>query len=131
MWGGPESQFHCVVEGRAIPPEECRPLDQFKQISDENLGNFYTRFNTELESIDQVITGGETNHTFMRVLRPKGTTLYGSLSVIPVNTVEARATRVKSYIDLEIVKEGRKMITNRIRKTMKENAKAASSLECA
>lgn len=57
----------------------------------------------------KVITGGETICAFVRVLGPRGFALYDSLNVIPVNTVEEMEAHVKSYIDLEIAKEGRKL----------------------
>lgn len=57
----------------------------------------------------KVITGGETIRAFVRVLGPRGFALYDSLNVIPVNTVEEMEAHVKSYIDLEIAKEGRKL----------------------
>lgn len=83
-------------------------LDHIKQRNDENLGDFYTRFNKELVGIDQVITDNETIRAFVRALGPTCSALYDSLSVIPVNTMEEMAARVNSYIDLEIAKEGRK-----------------------
>lgn len=81
-------------------------LNHTKQINDERLGDFYTKFNMDLSGIDQVITGGRTIHAFMIVLEPRVSALYDRLSVISVNTVEEMAGRVKSYIDLEISKEG-------------------------
>lgn len=44
----------------------------------------------------------------MKALGPKDSALYENLSIIPVNTVEEMAERVKSCTDLEITKEGRK-----------------------
>lgn len=85
-------------------------LDHIKQRSDVILGDFYTHFNKELTSIDEVIMGLETIHAIVRALGPKGSTLYDSLTVIPIKTVEEMATRVKLYINLEIAKEGRKPI---------------------
>lgn len=43
------------------------------------------------------------------MLGPRRSALYDSVNVIPVNTVEEMMTRVKSYIDLEIAMEMRKM----------------------
>lgn len=77
-------------------------MDDIRQRSDANLGYFYTHFNKELDNIEHVITGGEIIHAFVIVLGPRGSPLYDNLSVIPVNTFEEMATRVKLYIDLEI-----------------------------
>lgn len=53
--------------------------------------------------------GGVTSHwLFVRALRPKGTALSDRLNVISVNTIEEMVVRIKSYIDLQIEKEGRK-----------------------
>lgn len=45
----------------------------------------------------------------MKALGPRDSALYDSLSVNSVNTLEEMTMRVKSYIDLEMAKEGRKM----------------------
>lgn len=42
---------------------------------------------------------------------------HSKLSVIPVTAVEEMATRVKSYIDLNIAKEGRKAHNNSKKET--------------
>lgn len=84
-------------------------LDHIKQKNDESLGDFDTKFNKELTGIDQVITGDETIRAFLRALGLRVSALYDNLSVIPVITVEEMAVMVKSSIDLEITKEGRKM----------------------
>lgn len=62
-----------------------------------------------MAGINQFIMGGETKRAFVRALGPRGSALYDNLSVISVNTVEEMAARAKSYIDLEIAKEGRKL----------------------
>lgn len=72
------------------------------------MGDFCTCFNKELIGINQVITGGENIHAFIRALGPRSSALYDNLSIIPVNTFEEMVVRVKSYIDLEIAKESRK-----------------------
>lgn len=59
----------------------------------------------------------------MRALGPGGSTLYDSLSVIPVNSVEQMTTRVKSYIYLEIANEGRK-IYKELKKEVHEGKKS-------
>lgn len=79
-------------------------LNHIKQKNAKSLGNFCTRFNKELARIDQVITSGEKIYAFVRALGPRVSTLYDSLSVIPVNIVEDMTARVKLYIDLEIAK---------------------------
>lgn len=53
-------------------------LEHINQRNDESLGDFYNRFNKELAEIDQVITGGETIHAFVRALGPRGSALYDS-----------------------------------------------------
>lgn len=58
--------------------------------------------------IDEIIIGVETIRAFVRALRPRGSALYDSLSVIPANIGEEMATRIKSYIELEIAEECRK-----------------------
>lgn len=83
-------------------------LDHIKQMSDESLDDFYNRFNKELAEIGQFITVGKTIHAFVRALLPRVSALYDSLNVIMVKTVEEMAAWVKSYIDMEIAKEGRK-----------------------
>lgn len=84
-------------------------LDHIKQRNDESLIDFYTGFNKKLTGIDQVITGAEMIRTIVRVLGLRGFALYDSMSVIPANTIEEMAIRVKSYINLEITEEGRKV----------------------
>lgn len=83
-------------------------LDHIKQRNDESLGDIYTQFNKELVRIDQVITGGETIHAFVKDLGAKHSIQYDSQSVIPINTLEDMTVKVESYIDLEIVKKGKK-----------------------
>lgn len=83
-------------------------LDHIKQNVFESLRDFFTCFNKELTGIDQVITSDEIICTFVRAIGPRGSFLYDSLSVIPVNTIEDMTEKVKSYIDLEIAKEWRK-----------------------
>lgn len=82
-------------------------LDHIKERNDESLRDFYTRFTNEFTNIDQVITGREAIHAFGRALGPKGSKLYNSLSIIPINTVEVMTERVKSYIDPEIAKDSK------------------------
>lgn len=98
-------------------------LDHINQRNYESLGDFYTMFNKELLGIDQVITGGETIHVLVGVLGPRVSALYDSPSVIPVNTVEEMVTRVKSYIDLEKAKEGRKVHKEASNKEIQEGKK--------
>lgn len=105
-WGYQKDKFIVQFMGGIKLLKSVGTLDHIKQRYDESLGDF--RFNKELSGIDQVITGGKTIRAFVKALGPRGFTLYDSLSVIAVNIVEEMATRVKSYIDLEISKEGRK-----------------------
>lgn len=77
-------------------------MDNIRERSDVSMGDFYTRFNKELTSINQVITERETIRAFVRALGPRRFALYDSLSVIHVTTIKTLATRVKLSIDLEI-----------------------------
>lgn len=72
----------------------------------------------------QVITCSETIRAFVRALGPKGFVLYDSLSVVLVNTVDEMATRVKSYIDLEITMEGRKTVRKETKNEAHEGKKS-------
>lgn len=92
------------------------------------MGDFYTRFNKELSGIDQVITGGETIHAFVTVLGPRGSALHDSLSVIPVNTIDEMVAQVKSYIDLEIAKEGREPYMEVSKKEIQEAISQSNAL---
>lgn len=100
--------------------KRVRTLDRMKQMNDASLIDFYTRFNMELSRIDQLITRGGTIRDFVRALGPKGSTLYNSMSVIPVNTVDEMAACAKSYIDLEIAKEGRNAYKEASKKEIQE-----------
>lgn len=71
-----------------------------------------------------MITGGETIRAFVRALGPIGFAMYDNLSVISANIVEEMVARVKSCIDLEISKEGR-----RIRKPLKKRFKGGKKHE--
>lgn len=84
------------------------------------MNDFYTRFYKELAGLDQVITGGETIRTFIRVLGLRDSALYNSLSVIPINIVEEMETMVKSYIEFENAKEGRKATQKETKKEVQE-----------
>lgn len=50
--------------------------------------DFYTCFNKELPSIDELIIGGETIRAFLKAFGPKGTALYDRLSIIPINNID-------------------------------------------
>lgn len=83
------------------------------------MNDFYTRFYKELAGLE-VITGGETIFTFIRVLGLRDSALYNSLSVIPINIVEEMETMVKSYIEFENAKEGRKATHKETKKRYKK-----------
>lgn len=103
-WGDLKEKFIVpYMEGLQLL-KSVGTLDHIKQRNDESLGDFYTRFKKELADIDQVIPGRETIRAFIRALGPRGSVLYSSLSVIPVNTVKPMMVRIKSYVELEIVK---------------------------
>lgn len=83
------------------------------QIKDKSFSDFYTRFTKELAEMDNVIKGDETICTFVSALGLRGFILYDILNVISVNTIEEMEACVKSYINLDIAKEGRKMLKDR------------------
>lgn len=71
-----------------------------------------------------MITEGETTRAFVRELGPRGLALHDCLSIIPVNTVEEMATRVNSYINLEIAEEGWKAHKEASKKEGQEGKKS-------
>lgn len=110
--GRPHGQtYRTIIHGGQQLLKSVDTLDHIRKRKNESLWDFYTYFNKDLASIDQVIIDeGETIRALVRALRPKGTTLYDILSIIPFIMVENMTARAKLYIDQELNKKGKKAL---------------------